>query len=157
LPDLLLPPQLDNRFRGWRAALWLYVPVLAIRLLIAGRSILDSRDVATRADGIPLDQMNATGANEAVALFALLSWSHLIIALVGLLALVRYRAMIPLMYLLFLLIQLGNRVLNALHPTAQDGAATVSGISTGFLVTSTLLAVTVIGFILSLIPRRGTS
>jgi hypothetical protein len=151
---LLLPRQFDNTFRGWRLGLWLFVPVVLMRLLIGFNSAFNPRETAMNADGIPLDRYDAGGAAQVVALFSLLGFAQLLLALLGVLALVRYRAMIPLMYLLFLAGQLGNRVLNALHPTIEAGATTVAGgISVGSLVVNTLLAAMVIGLVLSLIPR----
>ena len=154
MPSLLLPKQLDNTFRGWRLGLWLFVPVLIVRLGIAVQSAFNARSTAMNADGIPLDRYGVDGANEAVALFSLLGLAHLIVALFGVLALVRYRAMIPLMYLAFLATQIGTRVLNSFHPTLHGGATTVaSGIPVAALVVNGLLAAMVIGFVLSLIPR----
>ncbi|MBL6936309.1 MAG: hypothetical protein ISS15_13355 [Alphaproteobacteria bacterium] len=154
MPSLLLPRQIDNTFRGWRLGLWLFVPVLIVRLGIGFQSAFNARETAMNADGIPLNLYGEAGANEAVALFALLGFAGLLIALLGVLVLVRYRSMIPLMYLLFLLHQLGNKVLNALHPTLSGGAKTVAGgVPVASIVVYGLLGLAVLGFVLSLIPR----
>jgi len=156
MPSLLFPRQFDNTFRGWRLGLWLFVPVLIVRLGIGFNSAFNARETAMNADGIPLKLLGETGANEAVALFALLGFAGFLLALLGVLVLVRYRSMVPLMYLLFLAGQLGNRVLNALHPTIQGGAKTVAeGIPVASLVVNGLLALMLAGFVLSLIPRGG--
>lgn len=154
MPNLLLPKTIDNTFRGWRLGLWLFVPVLVVRLGIAFQSAFNARETAMNADGIPLNLLGAAGANEAVALFALLGFGGLILALLGVLALLRYRAMIPLMYLLFLLSQFGNKLLNAYHPTLSGGAKTVGGgVPAATIVVYGLLGMTIVGFVLSLIPR----
>ncbi|HUO89496.1 MAG TPA: hypothetical protein VMU08_10005 [Rhizomicrobium sp.] len=155
--SLLLPRQFDNTFRGWRLGLWLFVPVLIVRLGIGFKSMLSPYETAMNADGIPLDSFGAAGANEAVALFALLGLAGAVLALLGVLVLLRYRSMIPLMYLLFLASQIGNRVLNTLHPTAKGAATAVGGISVGWLVVNGLLAAMILGFVLSLIPRGDTT
>lgn len=156
--SLLLPRQFDNTFRGWRLGLWLFVPVLIVRLGIGFNSAFNARETAMNADGIPLDRLGEAGANEAVSLFALLGLSHFLLALLGVLALVRYRAMIPLMYLLFLVGQFGTKVLNAYHPTISGGAKTVGGgIPVAMVVVYSLLAMTIMGFVLSLIPRRDAT
>jgi hypothetical protein len=158
MPNLLLPRQFDNTFRGWRGGLWLFVPVLIVRLGIGFNSAFRPHDTAMNADGIPLDRMGAVGANEAVALFALLGFAGFVLALLGVLVLVRYRAMIPLMYLLFLTGQVGNRILNTLHPTLHGGATTVGGgIPVASIVVNGLLAMMVLGFVLSLMPRGDTT
>jgi hypothetical protein len=154
--SLLFPRQIDNTFRGWRLGLWLFVPVLIVRLGIAFQSAFNARDTAMHADGIPLGQLGAMGGDEAVALFALLGLGGLILALLGVLVLLRYRAMIPLMYLLFLLSQFGTKLLNSYHPTISGGARMAgSGISMASIVVYTLLGMMIVGFAASLIPRGG--
>jgi hypothetical protein len=154
MPNLLLPKQFDNTFRGWRLGLWLFVPVLIVRLGIGFNSAFNARETAMNADGIPLNLLGEAGANEAVALFALLGFAGFVLALLGVLVLLRYRSMIPLIYLLFLTGSLGNRALNALHPTLKGGAEMVGGgISVASVVVYGLLGMTITGFMLSLIPR----
>src|ERR1700753_429771 len=144
--SLLLPRQIDNTFRGWRLGLWLFVPVLIVRLGIAFQSAFNARETAMNADGIPLDKLGDAGANEAVSLVALLGFSHFVVALLGVLALIRYRAMIPLMYVAFLAIQIGTRVLNGYHPTLHGGAKVVSdGVPVSMIVVTSLLAMMVVG------------
>ncbi|MBV9044782.1 MAG: hypothetical protein JO294_06635 [Alphaproteobacteria bacterium] len=155
---LLFPRQFDNTFRGWGIGLWLFVPVLIVRLGIAARSAFFAVDTAMNADGVPLNLLGEAGANQAVQLFALLGFAHLLLALMGVVALVRYRAMIPLIYLLFLVAQLGTKVLNAYHPTIHGGAKTVAeGIPVSTVVVYSLLAMLTVGFVASLIPRRGVA
>jgi hypothetical protein len=158
MPNLLLPRTIDNTFRGWRLGLWLFVPVLIVRLGIGFNSAFNAHDTAMNADGIPLDRYGVDGAHEAVALFALLGFSQFLLALLGVVALVRYRAMIPLMYLMFLVLQLGSKVLNAYHPTLKGSAKVISeGVPVATIVVYSLLGMLVVGFVLSLIPRRGVT
>jgi hypothetical protein len=49
----------------------------------------------------------------------------------GVVVLVRYRAMIPFMYLLLLVLQLGSKALVLVNPIARSGAATVGAFSIG--------------------------
>jgi len=152
--SLLLPKTIDNTFRGWRLGLWLFVPVLIVRLGIGFNSAFNARETAMNADGIPLNLLGEAGANEAVAIFALLGFAGFVLALFGVLVLLRYRSMIPLMYLIFLIGQLGNRVLNAYHPTLKGGAKVISdGVPVASIVVYGLLGMLVVGFVLSLIPR----
>ncbi|MBV9905030.1 MAG: hypothetical protein JO346_10675, partial [Alphaproteobacteria bacterium] len=55
MPGLLFPKQFDNTFRGWRLGLWLFVPVLIVRLGIAFQSAFNARFTAMNADGVPLN------------------------------------------------------------------------------------------------------
>ncbi len=154
--DRLFPKQIDNRFPGHWLALWLFVPLVVLRLIIGANSMINTASVAMGADGIPLDTFSPPAAAVALALFALLGLSGLILALLCALALFRYRAMIPLLYLMLVIQLVAGRVLSIVHPIAHAGAATVgsSGISAGAIVSYTLMALTALGFILSLAGRR---
>jgi hypothetical protein len=150
----IFPNAFDNVFRGHWLGLWLFVPVIILKLIIGFNSIASSREVAATADGIPLDSFNAAGADAVVGLFALLGLFQLLLGLVGIIALVRYRAMIPFLYLVLLLQMLGNRALTLLHPIVQSGT---SGTPPGFYVSLGLLAATAAGFVLSLLRSANAS
>ncbi len=147
----IFPKQIDNAYRGHWLAIWLLVPIVLLRLVIGFNSMVLTRMVATGADGIPLDSFGIAGAQAVIALFALLGLNGLLLALLGIVVLIRYRAMIALFYLLLLLQQLGSRALGLLHPIAKSGAQTGSALVLG------ILAVTVIGFVLSLLGKSNSS
>lgn len=146
--DRLFPKVFDNVFRGHWLGLWLFVPVIFLKLVIGARSLISAREVAATADGIPLDTYNAAGADAVVGLFVLLGLFQLLLGLLGVVALIRYRAMIPFLYLVLLLQMLGNRALTLLHPIAE---ASTAGTPPGFYVSLGILAATVVGFVLSLL------
>jgi hypothetical protein len=146
----IFPQSLDNRFRGHRLAIWLLIPVVILKLGIGGNSMINPRHVATTADGIDLASFNAGGAQEVVSLFALLGLFQFLLGAQGALVLIRYRAMIPLIYLLLIVQQLGARVLNLARPTASSAAA---GAHFGSALTLTILAMTIVGFALSVIGK----
>ena len=151
--DRLFPRQIDNAFRGPWIALALFALVVFVKGAQAVVSIVDTHRVATTADGISLDGLNAAQVQTVLSLFAALGWYVLLLPLLSLIVLIRYRAMIPLMYLMLLVMQLGIRALHAFHPAfAETGA---SGQPTGFYVNLGILAVTLIGFALSLRDRSG--
>ncbi len=144
----IFPKAFDNVFRGHWLGLWLFVPIVLLKLVIGTNSILNAREVAASADGIALDTFNAAGAEAAVGLFVLLGLFQLILGLLGAVAFFRYRAMIPFLYLVLLFQMLGNRALSQLHPISHSGA---SGTPPGFYVSLAILAATVAGFVLSLL------
>lgn len=146
----IFPRQIDNRHRGHWLAIWLLVAIVAMRSAIGANSMLNPRLVATSADGIPLASFDPGGAQAVVALFALLGLFQLLLAFLGVVALIRYRAMIPLIYLLLLIHLLGLRVLRLAHPIAASGA---SGGQIGSAIGLALLAITLAGFVLSLLGR----
>ncbi len=146
----IFPKQIDNNYRGHWLAIWLMVPIVLLRLIIGFNSMVFTRMVATGADGIPLDSFGTASAQTVVALFALLGLNGLLLSLLGVVVLIRYRAMIPLFYLLLLLQQLGGRALQLFHTVATSG---VSSAQSGSALVLGILAVTVIGFGLSLFGK----
>jgi hypothetical protein len=147
--DRLLPRQLDSRFEGHRAALWVLGLYVALKLVMSFNSIFNTVKVAQGADGIPLDSFGPEAAREVVTLFALVGLGQLILALIAALALVRYRAMVPLIYLLML----GEGLARRLIVQGGSAARTDAG-SAAFYINVGLLALLTLGFILSLLPAR---
>jgi hypothetical protein len=148
----IFPRQFDNAsYRGHRLAVWLFIPILVVELGIGANSIINTRFVATSADGIPLDSYDAAGAEAVISLFALLGLSRVLLGLTGVMALIRYRAMIPFMYLLLLALQFGTKALVFLHPIASSGSS--SG-GAGSAVILGLITLMVVGFGLSLVSRE---
>jgi len=144
----IFPAQIDNNYRGYRLAIWLLVPIVLLRGLIGFNSIFFSRTVATSADGLPLESFTAAGAQTVIALFALLGLSSLLLALLGVVVLVRYRTMIPFLYLFLLIQELGNKAILLENPIARSASS-----GAGSAVALTILALTLIGFGLS-VPKN---
>lgn len=145
----LFPQPIDNRYQGYKLALWLFALVVLMRVLISLNSIFNGYSVATSADGIPLDTFPAAAARTIVSLLALLGLAQLVICLLCLLALVRYRSMVPLMFALLLLQFLGGRLILQFLPIVRIGTPP------GFYVNLALLAVMVVGLALSLRRRAA--
>ena len=145
---VLLPRVIDNRFRGQWLGYWLLAPVLFVKLGIAVASILTPGN-ANRADAIDLSTYSAAALRDATTTTALLGLLHLCIGLFCVLAMIRYRAMVPLIYLWLLAEFLGRRVIFQLYPMER-----VPGPSTGSMVNLALLAMMTLGLALSLWPRR---
>jgi hypothetical protein len=98
----LFPKQVDNTFDGHRAALWLLGLFIALKLVMSVNSILNTASVATGADGLPLDSFGPAAARTVPMLFALMSLGQLTLAVIALTTLIRYRAMVPFIYLVLL-------------------------------------------------------
>jgi hypothetical protein len=140
----LLPRPIDNTFHGHRLALWLFALLLFMRVAMSVNSILNASDVASSADGIPLHTYTPAAAQTIASLFALLGLSHLMICVVGVLVLVRYRSMVPFMFALLLLEHLSRRLILQFSPIIRTGTPP------GFYVNLVLLAVMLLGLALSL-------
>jgi hypothetical protein len=120
----LFPKQIDNNYQGRKLALWLFVPIVLVKLLmglnVAGLNPwLSNRDVLTTADGIPLESFGAEAASTVLFLFACWGLALLVLSLLGTVVMVRYRAMIPLMFLLLSIEHIGRKGLSLSIPIVR--------------------------------------
>ena len=115
----LFPTQFDNNYRGHWLALWLFVPILLFRVAQSVAVMSDARYVLTHADAIPLDTYSAAGAATVVSFAWLLALLGLVLPLQGVVVLIRYRTMIPFMYLCLLLMDLGKRLVLLVNPIEE--------------------------------------
>lgn len=143
----IFPERIDNDYRGHKIALWLFGIVILIRIAIALGSIFNGYGAASGADGIPLDSFPTAASQTILSLFGLLGLSRLLLGLLCILAIVRYRSMVPLLFLLLLLEQLSRQAVLYFLPVPRAGDPPVSTIN---LIILGLLA---LGLILSLIDR----
>lgn len=146
----IFPKQFDNDYRGYKLAIWLLVLLLLFKTSISVNAVgwnplMTSHDVLQRADRIPLDTFSTNAADAAVLLFAVWGVTHLVLNLLGFIALVRYRTMIPLIYLLIAIDHIGRKAAVDAFPIIRADAGTVS-----VPVNLILIALLLIGFGMSL-------
>jgi hypothetical protein len=146
--DRLLPQRIDNTYRGSRLALWLFALLLFMKSAMSLNSIFNGYSVASSADGIPLDTYPPAAARTIVSLFAIWGLGHLVICVLGVLVLVRYRSLIPFMFGLLLVEHLSRKLILQFLPSPRTGTPPASAINLG------LLALMIVGLALSL-WRRG--
>jgi hypothetical protein len=145
----LLPRQVDNTFDGHRAALWLLGLFVALKLVMSVNSILNTASVASGGDGLPLDSFGPAASRTVLMLFALMSVGQLALAVIALTTLIRYRAMVPFVYLVLLGEQVARRSIVQTYAVARTESSPV-----GWYVNFGLLALLTVGLVLSLIPTR---
>lgn len=145
--DKLLPRTIDNSYGGSKVALWMLAILVLMKGAMGANSIFNGHMVAANADGIPLDTFTAAGAQAVISFLALWGLSLLIFSLLGVLALVRYRAMVPLVFLLMLVEHLGRKLILVFMPIAKVGAPL------SFSINAFLIALTAVGLVLSLWGR----
>lgn len=146
--SLLFPPRIDNEFRGHRLGLWLFALVMLFKTAIALATIFNGRTAAQSADGIPLASFGAPGAEAFLTVFAMWGLAQLIPGALAAIALVRYRAMIPMLFALFLAEHVARRAMLLAKPLAV-------GTAPGFYINVALVAVMVAGLALSLRPQKA--
>jgi hypothetical protein len=146
-----LPQRIDNSYGGHTLALWLFALVVFMKTSIGLGTIFNGRNAATTADGIPLDTFTPAGAQAFLSVFAIWGLAQVTIGLLCILVLVRYRALVPFMFSLLLLEHLVRKLILYLMPIARTGTAP------GSLINLALVAVMIIGLVLSLRNRAGDS
>lgn len=144
----LLPRQADNKFQGYRLALWIFAIILLMFAAMSANSIFNGHYVAVYADGLPLDSYSSAGAQAVVSFYAIWGITQLIVVTIGVIILLRYRTLVPLMFLLLLLEQILLRVIHHYLPIAKPNGAPASW----FIVV--LLSLVVLGLVLSLRRNR---
>ena len=146
--ERLFPRQADNQFQGLRPALWLLGSLIFLKLAMSLNSILNTESVAAGADGLPLDSFGPAAARTVLMLFALVALGQLMLAVIALVTLIRYRALVPLIYLVMLGEQLARRAI------AQSYASGARMTDVAWYVNYGLLTLLVLGLALSLLPVR---
>ena len=114
--ERLFPAQFDNVYRGNRIALWLFYPLTAMTLWRSQHHITASDGGAQSIATIPLDTYTQGGAQGIITIFALWGLAQLAMGLVMLLASIRYKSMIPLLWLFILLEYGGRRLIGIYKP-----------------------------------------
>jgi len=142
--DQLLPRRVDNAYRGHKLALWLFGLLVFMKTSIGIGTIVNGRNAATSADGIPLDSFGPAGAQAFVSIFAAWGLAQVTIGLLCILVLVRYRALVPFMFALLLLEHLGRKLIFVVMPIARTGDAP------GYFINLALVGLMVVGLVLSL-------
>ena len=146
----LFPERIDNRFEGHRLALWLLGIHLALKLVMSVNSIANTASIASGPDGLQLDSYGADGARTVLMLFAANAMAGLALALVGVVALLRYRAMVPMVTLLLLFEAAGRRLIIESYAVERAG-----GSNNAFAINMGMMALLLAGLLLSLWPRQG--
>jgi hypothetical protein len=152
----LLPEQIDNNYPGHVLALWLFAPLTFLKLLqganVAGLfGAGNTRQVLETVDKVPISSYPVEAASHLVFMFAAWGLGTFLLGLIGSVALFRYRAMIPMLFLLFFIEQLGRKTLSSIHlhtPIVSAQSSPANFINLAFL------CVITIGFLLATFGRR---
>jgi hypothetical protein len=153
--SLLFPKVIDNKYRGQWLALVLFVPVLLLKIMmgfnVAGfNPTIEVRDILQNIDGIPLDAYSTAAATDLVYFANAWGLSLFTIGLVGLIALIRYRAMIPVAILLLTVEQVGRKAMSI----AESGLRIGPDMTAGNIINWALSAALLMALVLSIMRRR---
>jgi hypothetical protein len=142
--ERLLPQHLDNHYQGRKVALWIFGLVVLLRTVQSVMIIFNGYNTARNADGIPLETYPPAATQTILALFAVFSLSRLIISLICLIVLVRYRRAIPFMFIVLGILYLGGQLIYRFIPIVRVGSPP------GVIVNLISFLLIVIGFVFSL-------
>ena len=144
----LFPARIDNTYQGSKIALWILGLLIAVRTMQSVMILVNGYSIAQSADGIPLETYPAAAAQTIVALFTLSAVSRLVISLICVVVLVRYRRAVPLMFLLLLVTYAAGQLVGRVIPIVRVGQPPAA------IMNLTLLGLTIVGLVLSLWKRR---
>lgn len=145
----LLPQPIDNKYSGSKIALWLFGLVVFVHIVQSVMVLVNGHMTAVSADGIPLDTYPAAAAQTILAIFMLASLRRLIIALICVVVLFRYRSVVPLMFVVLGLSYLGGQLIFQFVPIVRVGRPP------GIVMNLIMFGLTLVGLMLSLWRRGG--
>jgi len=98
--ERIFPKNLNNAYKGSKIALYVFYALTVLTLWRSQHHLFAADGGAQSIATIPLDTFTTTGAAAVIGVFGLWGLSQLVIGIIYLIVSLRYRAMIPLMYLL---------------------------------------------------------
>lgn len=143
----LFPRSADNSYRTQKLTLVLFGLILLVKTAISLGSIFNGYTAVTSADGIPIDTYGPAGAQTVLSIVAALGLANVIICLIGIVVLIRYRSLIPFMFAILFVQQLARELVLEMLPIARTGSP--AGVSINLV----MLIVMAVGLVLSLWPR----
>lgn len=111
--ELLFPATVDNTIRGWKLPVYVFA---LYSLVSTARSLIHLLAPDGGAGSIAGLDLTVAGANGIVFAFALWGSSQLLFALIQLLVVIRYRALVPLMYAMLILEVLLRELVGRMRP-----------------------------------------
>ena len=155
----LFPRSLTNTYQGSWVAVWLFAPVLVAKTLMGFNfsglnPIINVSEILRTVDGIPLETFSHEAAAAVVDSAAAWGMALFTLCLFGWLALLRYRAALPLAILLLLIEQLGRTGTD----TSRVVTASIAGSATmsmGTMINLGMSALLIVAAVLSLLRVRS--
>ncbi|MFM8876094.1 MAG: hypothetical protein ACKOGC_08475 [Anaerolineae bacterium] len=111
--DILLPAQLDNTIRGTKIPFYIFTLYAIVSTVRSCIHLLSSDGGAGTIAGMDL---SVAGADGIIFAFALWGSSQLLFAMIQLLAVIRYRSLIPFMWLMLALEILLRELVGKMKP-----------------------------------------
>lgn len=154
---LLFPKTIDNTYRGQWLGLVFFLPILVLKTVmgfnVAGfNPSVAVRDILQDVDGIPLDAYGAEAAADLVFFANAWGLSLFVICLFAVVALLRYRAMVPLAILFVAIEQVGRKCMNIAEQGLRLGPEDMTA---GNIINWAFSVMLVLALVLSVMRRRS--
>ncbi len=106
--EKLFPKTVDNNYKGHWLAKWLLIFYVA-KSFVAGSIHMFAADGGAQSIGsVALDQFSQGGADSVVTVFGLWGMEQMVIGFIGVIMLWRYKALIPMMALVYVVEYIGR-------------------------------------------------
>lgn len=119
----ILPATIDNRHTGHPIALYAFFALTALTLWRSQHHIFAPDGGAQSIATIPLDSYPPEASNTIIGIFALWGLSQVLLGALMLLVALRYRALIPLFYLIFVAEYVGRLAIGLTKSVETTGTA----------------------------------
>ncbi len=119
----ILPSNIDNTFRGRKVALWFFYLITAVTVVRSCIHIFKYDGGAQSIATIPLDTYTDAGAATVILIFSYWGLSQLMFGLIQVIAALRYKSLIPLMYLFMVFEYVGRFGISLFKPIETTGQA----------------------------------
>ncbi len=141
----IFPKVVDNSYRGHATAKWLLI-LYVMKSFLAGSIHMFAADGGAQSiASITLDQFTQGGANSLITIFAMWGMEQVVIGLVGVVILLRYRSLIPMMTLVYVSEYLGRFAISFITPGVVSAHT-----PPGAVADLVLIPLTIVMFLLSL-------
>lgn len=120
---MILPTVVDNNYRGQKIALWFFYLITAVTVVRSCIHMFKSDGGAQSIATIPLDTYSDGAAGVVIGMFAYWGLSQLMFGFMQVIVALKYKSLIPLMYLMLILEWAGRFVLGMYKPIETVGQA----------------------------------
>jgi len=114
--DAILPEKITNEFKGHKIAFYVFIGIVVMTLVRSCIHIFASDGGAQSIAGFPLNTYPEAASSMIILIFSLWGASQLLMGFVYLIVLIRYKGLIPLMYVLIFIEYLSRFLLGVFKP-----------------------------------------
>jgi len=111
--EIFLPAKIDNSIRGWKLPVYVFALYAIVSTV---RSFIHLLSPDGGAGSIAGMDLTVAGADGIIFAFALWGSSQLLMAIIQLLVVIRYRSLVPFMYVLLILETLLRELVGRMKP-----------------------------------------